>query len=354
MCATRPRRCRRRGHPPRPGRLARRHAGDDLGPGGQHALRVERALAAGDALHEHADGVIDEDGHQRSRRPRSGAAAGAAARRSSPRRAMSTTAGRPRPGSQRDRELGQAGGLEHVAALLGGVAVQAHDDGHVDAAPPDHLDEAPATSSQRVMPPKMLTSTAATAARRHRLEGGLRDLGAGAAADVAEVGGAAAGGGDLVDDAHHQAGAVADDADVAVQRDEREARRAGLGLAFVLGRLAASCRLPVERVVVDGHLAVQAHELAARGERRAGSPRPAWRRGRGTASTAPRQTAASALPAPRAARVCRGAERGRLHDVAHLVLAAGRAAGRWGGARSAVGRARRELLDVHAALTRRR
>ena len=93
-----------------------------------------------------------------------------------------------------------------------------------------------ATSSQRVMPPKMLTSTAATGGpAKIASRAADDDLGASAAADVAEVGGAAARGGDLVDGAHHEPGAVADDADVAVQRDEREARPAGLRLAFVRG-----------------------------------------------------------------------------------------------------------------------
>ena len=71
-----------------------------------------------------------------------------------------------------------------------------------------------ATSSPRVMPPKMLMKIALhVLVEVDDLERGGHHVGVGAAADVEEVGGRAA---DLVDDverAHRQAGAVGDDAD---------------------------------------------------------------------------------------------------------------------------------------------
>ena len=39
-------------------------AGHDVGPGGEHPLGVERALATGDALHHDAGCVVDEDAHE--------------------------------------------------------------------------------------------------------------------------------------------------------------------------------------------------------------------------------------------------------------------------------------------------
>ena len=75
-----------------------------------------------------------------------------------------------------------------------------------------------ATSSQRVMPPKMLNSTAVTlgSERMHldRLGDRLRLR---AAAGVEEVGRLAARLGDDVERRHHEPGAVAEDADVAVE-----------------------------------------------------------------------------------------------------------------------------------------
>ena len=96
-------------------------------------------------------------------------------------------------------------------------------------------------------------------------------------------------------------------------------------------------RVPEQRVVVDGHLAVQADELASGGEhqrvdldqRRVAVavqlPQPAADLG---------QRGADA----RAARLVR-AELGGVHHVAHLVLEQARAGGRWGGAGSRRARA---------------
>ena len=322
--------------------VPRRDAGDDVGPGGEHAPGVERALAAGDALDEDARGVVDEDGHQASP---PGAAAAARSRS-----AMSTTSAHGLVRVEREGHVGKGGGLDHRVALLGGVAVEADDDRRVDAGGLDRLDEA--------LGDVLAAGDAAEDVdehgghRRpgeHGLEGRLRDLGAGAAADVAEVGGLAAGSGDLVDGAHHQAGAVADDADVAVQRDEREARRAGLGLAFVLRRVRHDVRLPEEGVVVDGHLAVQADDLAARGEHQrvhldqSAVALPVERPQR----AADRR---QRLAGPGAARVV-GPERRRVHDVAHLVLEQPQQRVD-GAAQECAGVALGELLDVHAAAAR--
>ena len=92
-------------------------------------------------------------------------------------------------------------------------------------------------------------------------------LGRGAAADVAEVGGAAAGRRELVERAHHETGAVADHADVAVERDEAEAGLAGAALALVRRRpKAGQVRLAPQGAVVHGHLAVEAHDVAGLGD----------------------------------------------------------------------------------------
>ena len=79
-----------------------------------------------------------------------------------------------------------------------------------------------ATASHAVIPPKTLTKTALTVGvAQDDLQAVGHHLGAGAAADVEEVGRLDAaelltGVGDDVERAHHQAGAVADDADLAV------------------------------------------------------------------------------------------------------------------------------------------
>ena len=123
-----------------------------------------------------------------------------------------------------------------------------------------------ATSSQRVMPPKMLNSTAVTFSLERITSTALRDrLGARAAARVEEVRGRAAGLGDDVQRRHHEPGAVAEDADVAVELDERQAALAGHLLLRVLGRDVAQrgvVRVAEERVVVERHLRVQRRDLA--------------------------------------------------------------------------------------------
>ena len=111
------------------------------------------------------------------------------------------------------------------------------------------------------MPPKMLMRIAFTLASELMTSSAAgHHVGRGAAADVEEVGGAAA---DLVHDverAHGQAGAVGDDADVAVEADVLQALLAGQLLALVehLGGLEL---LPLGvaelGVVVEAHLGVE-------------------------------------------------------------------------------------------------
>ncbi len=173
------------------------------------------------------------------------------------------------------------------------------------------------------MPPKMLTSTAATAARaKHRPRGPPATTSARAPPPMSQKSAAlAAGGGDLVDGAHHEAGAVADDADVAVERDEREPGRARLGLALVLRPAPAThVRLPEEGVVVDRHLAVEADDLAGgREHQRVDLDQ------RRVAVAVERQSARHDRRPARRRRRCppgwSGPELRRGHHVAHLVVA---------------------------------
>ena len=75
-----------------------------------------------------------------------------------------------------------------------------------------------ATSSPRVMPPKMLKKMPFTPVEQNRVNRRRHGFGFGAAADVQEVRRASALALHNVERRHHQTGAVADDADVAVQR----------------------------------------------------------------------------------------------------------------------------------------
>ena len=93
-----------------------------------------------------------------------------------------------------------------------------------------------ATSSQRVIPPKMLNSTAFTFwIREQHLERGHDLIGLGAAAHVEEVRGAAARLRDHVERRHHEPGAVAEDSDLAVELHVRDATLLRHLLLRVLG-----------------------------------------------------------------------------------------------------------------------
>ena len=102
-----------------------------------------------------------------------------------------------------------------------------------------------------------------TRVRKDDLERAAHDLFLGAAADVEEVRGAAAGELHRVQRAHHQPGAVPDDADVSVELDVAEAERARFLLGLFVSRdlfELRKLRLPVERVVVHVELRVARQE----------------------------------------------------------------------------------------------
>ena len=94
-------------------------------------------------------------------------------------------------------------------------------------------------------------------------------LGLRAAAGVEEVGGLAAGLGDDVEGRHAEPGAVAEDADVAVELDVGEALLLRHRLLRVLGRLVGELGellVAEEGVVVDRHLRVERDDLAVGGD----------------------------------------------------------------------------------------
>ena len=126
-----------------------------------------------------------------------------------------------------------------------------------------------ATSSQRVMPPKMLNSTAldVLVGEDHLDRLGDR-LGLRAAAGVEEVRGLAARLGDDVERAHHEAGAVAEDADVAVELDVGQPALLGHALLRVLGARVAQLGVvgvAEQRVVVERDLRVERHHAPVGG-----------------------------------------------------------------------------------------
>ena len=125
-----------------------------------------------------------------------------------------------------------------------------------------------ATSSPRVMPPKMLMKIDFDVlVEVDHLERSGHHVGVGAAADVEEVGGGAA---DLVDDVerrHGEPGAVGDDADRPVEADVLQVLLLGQLLALV-EFLGGAERLPLgvaERgVAVEGDLRVERVHLTGR------------------------------------------------------------------------------------------
>ena len=124
-----------------------------------------------------------------------------------------------------------------------------------------------ATSSPRVMPPKMLMKIDFTRGSLSMIVERLDELvGVGAAADVEEVGGRAA---DLVDDverAHGEPGAVGDDADRAVEPDVLQVGLVGglLAVVALLGGLVGVPLVAERGVVVEGDLGVEGVDLAGR------------------------------------------------------------------------------------------
>ena len=123
-----------------------------------------------------------------------------------------------------------------------------------------------ATSSQRVMPPKMLNRTRLDlVVGQDHLDGRDDRVGLRAAAGVEEVRRRAADLGDDVERRHHEPGAVAEDPDVAVELDVRQAALLGHLLLRVLGRRVAQRRvvgMAEQRVVVERDLRVERAQLA--------------------------------------------------------------------------------------------
>ena len=125
-----------------------------------------------------------------------------------------------------------------------------------------------ATSSPRVMPPKMLNSTAVTfGSERITSTAAVIASAFDAAAGVEEVRRRAAVLRDDVERRHHEAGAVAEDADVAVELDVGQVALLRHPLLRVLAREVAQrgvLGMAVERVVVERHLRVERDERALR------------------------------------------------------------------------------------------
>ena len=127
-----------------------------------------------------------------------------------------------------------------------------------------------ATSSTRVMPPKMLTKMARTARIGiDDVEGGGHDVGVGPAPDVQEVGRRPPHLGDDVESGHGQPGAVGDDPDRAGEADVVETLLLGQLLPlvelFVVG-VVGPFGVAVGGVVVQGHLGVEGVDPAVGGE----------------------------------------------------------------------------------------
>ena len=148
--------------------LARRHAGDDLRAVVRLLQRVERALAAGDA----GDAELRVSRRRGSPSCRPAPRLARRRRASSPRRAR--WAGPPRPAGARP-----SSSLVPSRRTTNGTVGLIWSNASIRPL---------ATSSQRVMPPKMLNSTALTFASERITSTALRDrLGLRAAAGVEEV-----------------------------------------------------------------------------------------------------------------------------------------------------------------------
>ena len=234
--------------------LARGHAGHDLRAVVPVAQAVEAALAAGEALHDHLGVLVDEDGHGcllrrwRGRRRRGAASSMVGLE-------ISRTSGMP--ASARMRRPSSA--LVPSRRMTIGARRSTRDSASTIPL---------ATSSPRVMPPKMLMKIERTRlVEVDDLERGRHHVGVGAAADVEEVGRPAT---DLVDDverAHGQAGAVGDDADRTLEADVLQALVPGQALALVqlLGRRELlPLRVAEGGVVVEADLGVEGVHLAGR------------------------------------------------------------------------------------------
>ena len=225
--------------------LARRHAGDDPGAVGLHRAGVEVALAAGDALDDEPRLGSDEDAHAAAL-PRD-AADGLGRRlvqRGGRREVGLPRAGRP-PRPRSCPTIRTTIGTSRSWTARASIRPRA-------------------TSSPRVIPPKMLTRMAFDLRVGQDDPHRRRDLvGPRPAADVEEVGRLAAGPLDEVHRGHRQARAVDHAADRAVELDERQPGLARLAVGRVLLVGVAQLLEPGmagERGVVEGDLGVEADE----------------------------------------------------------------------------------------------
>ena len=181
--------------------LSGRHAGHDRGAVGLHGTGMELALTSGDALDHEPRVAPDEDAH---RLPSPADAATAFAAASSSEVAVSNFAAW-------SSSAASAAFVPTMRTTIGTARVCW---ARASISPR-------ATSSPRVIPPKMLTRMALTFGSLEDQAHRRRDLvRLGAAADVEEVGGLAAGALDQVHRGHGQTGAVDHAADRAVELDE--------------------------------------------------------------------------------------------------------------------------------------
>ena len=168
---------------------------------------------------------------------------------------------RPRASSARRAGSGGAASARIGAALLGVRAVEADDERQLEPHLLERLQDpardlvAARDAAEDVEEDRLHLRVA----RDHgeRVDDALRVA---AAAEVAEVGRAAAGEGDDVDRRHRQPGAVTAHAHLAVELDVGDVLRAGERLERVGGVLVAhlgDLGMAVERVVVDGELRIE-------------------------------------------------------------------------------------------------
>src|SRR4051794_32822675 len=167
-------------------------------------------------------------------------------------------------------EVRQARLVEEPQALLGVGAVEADDQRHgevdllggLDDAPGDLVAAGDAAEDVEEDRPDLLVG----GDDLQRVDDGL---GLRTAAGVEEVGGCAARLGDDVEGRHAKAGAIAEDADVAVELDVGDALLLGHRLLRVLGGAVVQLRevgMAEHRVAVDRDLRVERHDLAAGGD----------------------------------------------------------------------------------------
>ena len=227
--------------------LAGRDAGHDVRAVGLVVARVEGALAPGDARDAQARLAVDEDAHASS----------------TTRRAASSMVASV-------WTLGSSAAGEQRAALRVVGPVEPDDERHARLDAVERLDQ----------PARDLVA-ARDAAEDVEQHGGHRLVGEdhldragdlvrlGAAAGVEEVRRPAAGQRDDVERAHDEAGAVAEDADVAVELHVGQPALARHALLRVLAGEVAQLgvlRVPEQRVVVERDLRVERHHAAVAGD----------------------------------------------------------------------------------------